>query len=324
MFSNKKRIILKAPAKTAVLFFLSLSFLVLIYGMEAYAQQSMDPEKRYYFYYVDPTETLLERETFRPLDESTEGMLSEITAHINNEEGTSTHLVLPDDVAVLRYVLQDGSLQLDFSGTYRNMSRTREILVRDGIVKMFLQIPGVSQVSFTIEGEALTDAKGSIVGPMHQESFVEHAIKGIDDFRYETFTLYFVDKDGKKLVPERRRVYYKSSIPKARVALEQLVNGPPEIGRYPTIPGNTTLNSVLVSDKVCYVDFNSVFSEYAMENLKETIPIYSVVNTVIDATGAEKVEISIDGRTDLNFGEHTALYQFFHWNQEVIREEEGM
>ena len=107
------------------------------------------------------------------------------------------------------------------------------------------------------------------------------------------------------------------------MALEQLINGPLDKGRYPTVPGNAELNRVTLSDDVCYVDFNSAFVRYALTDLEERTAVYSVVNTVLAATGAEKVEISINGDKKVTFGENTDLYRFFHWNQEIIKEEEA-
>ena len=70
---------------------------------------------------------------------------------------------------------------------------------------------------------------------MTEESFLE--LSGKDtDYRYDTFTLYFADKSGKKLVKEERNIYYRRTLPKERVVLEQLAKGPMEEGHYAVIP----------------------------------------------------------------------------------------
>ena len=68
---------------------------------------------------------------------------------------------------------------------------------------------------------------------------------------------------------------------------------------------------------ICYVDYNSVFQDYAL-NVSEEIPIYSVVNTLIAATGVDKVEISIEGKKEVTFGKNMQLYKFYEWNDSLL------
>ena len=60
---------------------------------------------------------------------------------------------------------------------------------------------------------------------MDNSSFVELWGDDRDAYRYDTFTLYFTDSTGEKLVEEERSVYYKRSLPRERVILEQLIKG---------------------------------------------------------------------------------------------------
>ena len=53
------------------------------------------------------------------------------------------------------------------------MSRTRELLVRAGIVKIFLQVPGVESVEICVGKKPLTDTRGEEVGVMNNDTFVE-------------------------------------------------------------------------------------------------------------------------------------------------------
>lgn len=86
--------------------------------------------------------------------------------------------------------------------------------------------------------------------------------------------------------------------------LEQLIKGPMEKGHYPTLPENTEVMSVTTSDRVCYVNFSQAFSDAALDIPEKTI-IYSVVNSVLAAVDADKVQISLNGQDDVSFGENT-------------------
>ena len=210
---------------------------------------------------------------------------------------------------------------MNFNSQYSDMSRARELLVRAGVVKTFLQVPGISSVKFTIENEDLTDSRGQAVGNMTADTFAEFTGSEPDAYCSNTFTLYFTDKEGQKLVKEQRTVRYKRSIPKERIVLEQLMKGPLEKGHYPTIPENTEVLDVTIADKVCYVAFDRVFSSYALD-VSENIPVYSVVNSLLDAVEADKVQITV-GKTDKldTFGEKMALYRFYERNDKLVIKE---
>ena len=102
------------------------------------------------------------------------------------------------------------------------------------------------------------------VGEMNADTFASMSTIDMDAYRYDTFTLYFVNEAGNRLTEESRTVYYRRSIPKARVALEQLALGPMEEGNNPTIPKETEVLSVTTADGVCYADLGNSFVEERM------------------------------------------------------------
>ena len=215
------------------------------------------------------------------------------------------------------YSVNDGVLRLEFNEAFGKMSRTRELLVKAGVVKIFVQVPGVDSVEIYVGKKPLTDTKGDEVGAMNGDTFVEFSGSDGDVYSYDTFTLYFTNKNGDKLVEEQRSVRYRRNLPKATVVLEQLARGPLEKGHYPTIPENSEVLSLTRANGICYVDYNSVFQDYAL-NVSEEIPVYSVVNTLIAATGVDKVEISIEGNKEVTFGKNMQLYKFYEWNDSLL------
>ena len=74
------------------------------------------------------------------------------------------------------------------------------------------------------------------------------------------------------------------------------------------------------SDNTCYVKFDHVFKDYALD-IDEQIPVYSVVNTLLSVTGAGKVQISVEGSPEQTFGENMPLYNFYEWNEKLIAAE---
>ena len=43
--------------------------------------------------------------------------------------------------------------------------------------------------------------------------------------------------------------------------INQIINGPTELGLYPTVPEGTTLLNVTTKESICYVDLNEKFLE---------------------------------------------------------------
>lgn len=277
---------------------------------------------QYYLYYVNKDETKVVKERYQLEQESAEFMLQDFTGILNAQEGSGDNLaLLPSGVQLVTYRLNESLLELEFNSDYSEMSRAREILVRAGVARTFLQIPGVTGIKIFIESEELKDSKGQAVGVIDGNTFVEMWGSDKDAYRYDTFTLYFTDKTGEHLVVEQRNVYYKRILPRERVILEQLAKGPMVKGHYPTIPQETEILGVEVSDDVCYVDFSSAFSDSGIDIPVNTM-IYSVVNSLLDTASADKVQISVEGDTEATLSDGTSLYSLFSKNTDLVLKED--
>ena len=196
------------------------------------------------------------------------------------------------------------------------MSRAREVLTRAGIVEMFLQIPDIEAIRFTIEGQDLTDSRNQAIGEMTEDTFVEFSGKDTDAYRYDTFTLYFTDESGEKLLPEERSVYYRRTMPKEMVVLAQLAKGPSEEGHYRTISEDSLPISAITADRICYINMNRAFQEDSLD-VAENVQIYSIVNSIVDSCEADRVQISIEGSLEGNFKNSMPLYSFYEKNEEL-------
>lgn len=287
-------------------------------GCSVEVQNDPNTQSVYYLYDISADETQLEKVAYNPEETTAEYMLKDMMQQMNQKEDDVERIsLLPDDVQ-MNYSVEGEVLVVNFNSQYTQMSKAREILVRAGVVKTFLQVPGISAVRFTVEDQDLTDSKGESVGEMTADTFAEFSGNEPDAYCSTTFTLYFTDKDGQNLVKEQRTVRYRRSIPKERIVLEQLMKGPMEKGHYPTIPENTEILDVTIADRICYVAFDRVFSSYALD-VSEKIPVYSVVNTLLDALEADKVQITVGASDKLDiFGQKMSLYRFYEKNDKLV------
>lgn len=301
------------------LFFPVLIFCIAVSGCTIEEESRQKEDSKYRFYYLNSSETGLESEPYTPKEESADFMLPDLMSRLNAKEDSLSGIsLLPEEVEITTYQIEETVLNVEFNSRYKKMSAAREVLTRAGIVKTLVQIPGIETVKFYIGQEELKNSKKEPVGEMNGDTFAEVSSKDIGTYRSDTFTLYFTDKEGKHLVEEKRKVFYRHNIPKVRVALEQLAKGPMEENHFQTIPEDTRLLNVTVADGACYIDLNPVFVDYALTNVEESIPVYSVVNTALAACDAEKVEISIAGQREVVFRENMNLYNFYKWNEDII------
>ena len=297
-------------------------FLGLIAYIGFAGRKEKNAEQQYSFYYINSEETKLKEEKYTPEKETAEVMLRDFSESLNNRETREDGISLfPEGVKISSYSIKDGILRLEFNEAYSKMSRTRELLVRTGVVKIFIQIPEIDSVEIYVGKKPLTNSKGEEVGAMNSDTFVEFSGSDGDVYSYDTFTLYFTDKTGEHLVAEQRNVYYKRILPRERVILEQLAKGPMVKGHYPTIPQETEILGVEVSDDVCYVDFSSAFSDSGIDIPVNTM-IYSVVNSLLDTASADKVQISVEGDTEATLSDGTSLYSLFSKNTDLVLKED--
>lgn len=274
-----------------------------------------ETESKYKIYYVNEEQGEVLAESFVPSEETTQTMLEEMTEKLNkkNAEG---HTLLPENIEIQSCVDDDGMIRVDFNQEYHDLNPVDEVLLRASIVKDYVQIPNIYLVTITAEGTPIVDSQGQEIGAMSLDSFLENTGKEIMAYQYKELNLYFTNEEGNQLVPEARQVYYNGNTPIEKVIVEQLLRGPGESGHYATLPSDTRIVGVSVADGIAYVNLGKQFVDEALP-VDAQIPIYSIVNSLIDAGNVSQVQISINGDTSLLFKDKADMNQLFQVNHEL-------
>ena len=282
-------------------------------------QQQVD-ESGYRIWYINQDETCLKYENKELQSKNEEGLLREMM-EVMRETPTDDELkpVIPEDVELLDFDFEHNQLYLDFSPEYKKMPKVYEVLCRAAIVRTLGQIDGVEYVDFQVNGEPLTDLEGKEIGLMNEDQFIENAGEEINAYKTADLTLYFSNKAGDKLVEQRVAMEYNSNISLKKLIVEQLIAGPPFEGAYPTIPSETKLLNISIKDNICYVNLDEGFLGTGY-NVIESIPVYSIVNSLIENTDAQKVQISINGETNRMFRESINFDTIFEKNEGLIEQ----
>lgn len=290
--------------------------MVLVLGAVAFSGcGKKETESKYKIYYINEEQGEVLAESFVPSEETTQTMLEEMTEKLNkkNAEG---HTLLPENIEIQSCVDDDGMIRVDFNQEYHDLNPVDEVLLRASIVKDYVQIPNIYLVTITAEGTPIVDSQGQEIGAMSLDSFLENTGKEIMAYQYKELNLYFTNEEGNQLVPEARQVYYNGNTPIEKVIVEQLLRGPGESGHYATLPSDTRIVGVSVADGIAYVNLGKQFVDEALP-VDAQIPIYSIVNSLIDAGNVSQVQISINGDTSLLFKDKVDMNQLFQVNHEL-------
>lgn len=229
--------------------------------------------------------------------------------------------VLPEEVKVNKYSVKNVIVNVDFNAAYLELPALQEKLVRAAVVKSLLQISGVQGVWISVEDVPLQNPDGTAVGILNDDDFVENTGSSVSSYQTAKLTLFFSNKEGDKLVEQKTTVRYSSNIPIEKIIVEKLMKGPTDSECYPTLNPAATLLSVTIKDGVCYVNFDSEFLN-SVYDVKPEVAVYSLVNSLLEGTSAGKVQITINGVTDVSYKDVIDLSQPFQQNLELLEENE--
>lgn len=203
---------------------------------------------------------------------------------------------------VLDVSWEDNKVQLNVDADYLNMPVTTEVLVRAAIVRTLTQLDGVSYVGITVEGNQLFDSTGSPVSWMNADQFIDNDGNEINTYDQVRIKLYFANEAGTNLIAAYREKYYSTNIPLERFVVDELLAGPSGKveGLYPTINPATKVVSVMTKDGICYVNLDESFLT-VVNNVSTDVAVYSIVNSLVELSNINKVQILINGEVPESF-----------------------
>ena len=124
-----------------------------------------------------------------------------------------------------------------------------------------------------------------------------------EQMRQTIVSLYFYNTDTKSLVPEGRLIDVKELVEEPYIKLmELLIEGPQNTSLSKTIPEGTRINKIELKGETLYLDLSQEFIEnHEGGEDKESITIYSIVNTMTNLTEVNSIKILIDGEENKAF-----------------------
>ena len=299
----------------------ALAVLILT-GVSACGREEQESGQSYMIYYVNKDMTRVVSEEYTTTAQQREDLLREFLGLLGNTAERPEYLSpLPESFQ--GYTLNAGQMNLDFREAYLEQNPIMEVLGRAAVVRTLTQIAGIDTITYSVQNVALTDAVGIPVGVMTADSFIDNAGTEINAYTESVFSLYFANEAGDALVEVDREVIYNSNISMERQVMEELIKGPKKDGEtgseagYPTINPAVTVLGVTVKDRVCYVNLSEEFLT-PVYNVTSQTALYSIVNSLVELPGVNRVQISIDGNTDVTYRDSVSLTTLFERNLDLI------
>lgn len=265
-------------------------------------------------YYIDTKTSSLVSEKYTLISTDVNERIDELLYMIKlSPENIIYKSVLPENVPEPGFTLnEDGSLVLDFDSSYIDLKGIPEILCRAAFVETLSQLEEVEYVQINVNGSPMIEANGDVVGPLTVEDFIDNT-----ETVRNKIKLYFANSDGDALIEYDSYIYDTSNSSLEELAIEQLINGPTQLGLQRTIPEGTVLLNVTTSDGICTVDFNEKFLD-KLPDVDEEVTIYSVVNTLIELPDINKVQFTINNQVVQTFWEDLRFDVLFARNLDLI------
>ncbi len=282
-----------------------------------------DKKSEYEISYVNMDGTTTYKVGYDTDTTDTDELVDEMLELLSEDPGQIDYKnAIPSTVKLNYYSRSDDELTIDFDEGYLDMDTVTEVLCRAAIVQTMVQIDGISYVAITVNETPIADGNGEVYGFMNEEDFIENPGEQINMYQQSTITLYYANEDGDGLVAKTETVYETSDMSMEKVVVEQLMKEPEEEGLRSVIPAGTNLLGVSVMDGICVVNFDSGFMNQDY-SVAESIVIYSIVNSLTELSTISKVQISVDGETDMVYRTAYSLSELYERNLDYVQELEA-
>ena len=195
---------------------------------------------------------------------------------------------IPDGTTLRAVELQGGTVSVDLSGSYGQLSGM-DLTIADYCVALSLtQLEGVYAVRITVNGQELAYRDSNLFLAS------DVLLTSMDDVvRMLTAQLYFPDADG-TLTPEERLLPQYEGQSTADVVIAALMDGPTEDGLQALIPEGVTGITARVEDGVCQLNLPSEELDAVDADTVEQM-LRGIVTSLRSLEGISAVQVYVDG-----------------------------
>jgi len=224
---------------------------------------------------------------------------------LEGPSGDDTAAVIPKGTYLRGASLasEKGTVNIDLSKEYytgrsEEATASEELLARYSIVYTLCQFEEIKKVKIYVDGKEMmaSTGKDQTLGSFGADSIMINSPSSTETKTEKFVTLYYTDKTGVNLYPETHKATMTDNSLEKTV-VNELIRGPISKKHSRTFSDTTQLISVETKENVCFVNFSAGFLSGLDGDLTaERTAVYSVVNSLTNLPGIQKVQILIDGK----------------------------
>jgi germination protein M len=300
---------------------ISLIILTLIFALSAFAGCKKPPGRlmtvNLYYPLTDSSELGMET---REIEYAGAGALQAILNELLKPPVTPAfRRAIPEGTKTYSVTLDGEVATVNFSSGFNGDTDGMKRLSRGCVIKTLCAVDEVEKVQILIESEPMLRlSDGTPTGPLGEEDILLTS-PAVNADR-TMLSLYFADKDAMGLAREYRLVTLKEGATLEQTVVAEIIKGPQNKAFFRTLTEDTKLLSAETRDGVCFINFSSDFvAKNSGGSAKETMAIYSLVNSLCELPGVNKVQLLIEGRKIEVFG-HMAINEPFGKDEGLITE----
>jgi germination protein M len=240
-----------------------------------------------------------------------------IKALLEGPKDKNLKKAIPDGTRLLSINKKDNVAIVDFSREYATANGIAEIVSRVSVVNTLTEIPGIEKVKILVEGSDLIGPSGEPFGELSRAELDEqgYPLPG----EKKILSIYFSNSNADKVVLEKREVCVTAGQPLEKVVFEELIKGPVNKELNPAIPKGTKLISAKTKDGICTLNLSREFVDnHPGGSAGESMTINSIVNSLTELTGVNKVQFLIEGEK-IEVYIHVMFSEPFSRNEAIIQ-----
>lgn len=206
---------------------------------------------------------------------------------------------IPQGVQLRSCQLTGGMALVDFSQGYEQLSGI-DLTMADYCVTLTLsQLPGVSVVRITVEGQELAYRSHSLLRSQDLLMTSEDDVS-----RTLAIRLYFPAQSTGQLTPESRTLTLHEGDSSAEAIVSALLAGPQADGLSPLLPDGFQVLTVRVESGTCYLNLpRSDVSLLPEGQDAQELLVRGMVNSLCSIASVDRVQLLLDGEVAASLGQ---------------------
>lgn len=278
--------------------------IVLCVGSAACGRDNTRSYANFYYYRLDAAygvdDGVLESE-IRELEAVQDDLTPALERYLLGPETDGLKSLIPAGTRLLAWDLSDNVLQLHFDETFAALTGIELTVAAGCLARTFLEMTGAETLLITADG-ALLDGNAAISLSLSELALYDDTPEKLRN----KSAIYYFDVQRRYLIGSKATVELSEPSAAPASVLELLLEPPSGSGLSAPLPSGTRIRSVIVEDGLCTVDLSAEFESRRFYSRRaQLLSLFSVVNTLTELEGIERVEFSVDGDLLIRYGSFT-------------------